>query len=108
LPENVLLLILKPSSYLKFKIFMLLRRDLPGSMSTLAAVLPTSFENFLPDQLNPSAAGEKNWPHTKFTHRGQYVLQPKFQPLGNTAYQAIDCSSASSCSWRKRMLPRAK
>jgi hypothetical protein len=56
-------------------------------------VLPTIFENFLPDQPNPSAAGKKIWPHIKVTQRGKYVLQPKFRSLGNTAYQAIDCSN---------------
>jgi hypothetical protein len=81
-----------------------LRRDLPGSK---AAVLQTSFETPLPDQPNPFATG-KNSAHTKFTHRGQYVLQPTFQHLFNTAYQAIDCSSASPCNWRKMMLLRVK
>jgi hypothetical protein len=52
-------------------------------------VLPAIFENFLQNQPNPSAAGEKIRPHIKFTHRGQYVLPPKFRPLGNTAYQVM-------------------
>jgi hypothetical protein len=52
-------------------------------------VLPTIFENFLPDQPNPSAAGEKIQPQIKFTQIGQYVLRPKFWPLGNTANQAM-------------------
>jgi hypothetical protein len=59
--------------------------------SALAAVLPTSFENFIPDQPNRSAGtGENIRPHIKFN---KYVLRQKFRPLGKTAYQTIECSS---------------
>jgi hypothetical protein len=96
--KNYKFLILKLSSYLKFNIFMPLRRDLPGRKVPYTAVLPTSCENLLPDQTNPSAAGKKIRTHINFTRRGQYGLRPKFWPLGNTA---------CLFNWRKRMPPRA-
>jgi hypothetical protein len=49
-----LLLILKPSSYLKLNIFMALRRDLPGS-KVPSAVLPTNLKSYLPDKPKNSA-----------------------------------------------------
>jgi hypothetical protein len=40
--------------------------------------------------------------------RIQEVLWPNFRPLGNTAYQAIEFSSASTCKWSIQTPPRAK
>jgi hypothetical protein len=77
--------IIKPFFYIKISHTYAIDEGLVGEKSSLEAVLPISFENFLPYQQNPSAAGEKIRPHIKFTHKGQYVLQPKFRPLGNTA-----------------------